>query len=153
MKHFNTFRSFHRLQYVSFALLAVTIFASCNSFNTSPWNVDAYINSVMAETLIVPSNAGDYSGKKTAVIGIVKSTYCAENQENKPIFINLDNPFPDNQMTVYLVDDDVKRMNFDRFYYEGKRVVVTGVIKQYKDEFGKIRPSIQLTDLSQISLK
>ena len=138
-------------------LMLVLIFCllqiGCGDNNKPVWDADKYADDYSTQMLIPSSEAGSYIGKKITVAGTVKSTYYAETENGKPTFINLDKPFPENTLTIVLFDVDVENTGFNRFAYENKQVTITGLVEQYKDEFGKIRPSIHITNSAQINEK
>ncbi|MEY4925939.1 MAG: hypothetical protein RI894_375 [Bacteroidota bacterium] len=148
MKPIHQFPLFNLLMIV---LLSVLL-AACGD-NMHVWDADTYADDLTRQLPIPVSDAGSYLGKKITVVGTVQSTYYAEKDQGKPIFLNLDKPYPDNEMVVYLLEEDVQKLAFDRLLYENKQILVRGEIGQYKDEFGKIRPSIHITDASQIAIK
>lgn len=137
------------------ALLLIIAFLhlNCGGFDMPTWDANSYADGYSEQMLIAPSNAGGYIGKKITVIGTVKSTFYSETEAGRPTFINLDKAFPDNPLTIILFEKDVNAIGFNRFKYENKQVIVTGFVDQFKDEFGKIRPSIHITNLDQIRVK
>ncbi|MEY4927854.1 MAG: hypothetical protein RI894_2290 [Bacteroidota bacterium] len=102
---------------------------------------------------IAPKQAKDYMGKKVAVEGLIVNTFYADFADGQPTFLNLDQPFPKNPMSIVIFETDVKKMSFNSLAYQNKRVVITGIVESYTDEYKITRPQIKITDISQIAIK
>jgi hypothetical protein len=69
------------------------------------------------------------------------------------ILLELDDPFPYNKISVIVKEIDADALNFSRYQYHQKALVVKGKLeksKQFKDEFGNPRLVIYIKKIEQI---
>ena len=65
--------------------------------------------------------------KQVEMTGKVISTYYAASKQGKPVFINLNEHFPNNKVTIVIYQD--YRQNFpDMMELEGKEVIIKGIM-------------------------
>ena len=105
------------------------------------------VSTALAET-ITASEAKYHIGEFQRVQGVIVSTFYATNTKGEPTFLNMDKPYPNNIFTVLIWGED--RKNFPHppeIYYNNKKVIVEGVISQYKGV-----PQIILKAPSQIKI-
>ena len=83
-------------------------------------------------------------GEHVTVSGTVASTYYTGANKGSILFINLDQPYPDNPITVMVMRD--YRMEFPMVTeFEGKQVLIKGFLQKNK----KGKPTIFLKEGSQ----
>jgi len=95
---------------------------------------------------ITPEEALQHIGEKQTVCGTVASTHFARSSKGQPTFLNLDKPYPNQIFTIMIWGN--KRGSFNEApekYYSGKRICVTGSIKNYRGS-----PEIVVNNPSQI---
>ena len=131
-------------------LPVLVVFQGCKWHAVNYWNVDDYAAAVADLDLVTPTNAGEYIGKEVRVTGEIMGVFYATDTREKPIFLNIDKNYPNNAMTIVVYELDAERMGFRADIYEHKRVQINGVVDQYTDEFGKVRPSIRIFRPEQI---
>lgn len=105
------------------AIFILLLILTCFLFAVSP---------ASAET-ITASEAKYHIGEFQRVQGVIVSTFYATNTNRKPTFLNMDKPYPNNIFTVLIWGAD--RKNFPHppeTFYNNKKVIVEGVISQYK---------------------
>ena len=101
------------------------------------------------QNFISPQEAVNYIGEIKTVCGVVMSAKYAPFIRGKPIFLNLDKPYPNQIFTVIIWEKD--RYKFKKppeIVFKGKKICVTGVIKSYRGI-----PEIIVRDPSQIIVK
>jgi DNA/RNA endonuclease YhcR with UshA esterase domain len=100
-------------------------------------------HAIAAEKVISDSEASKYVGESVAVKGVVANVF----QSNKGnIFLNFGNSYPNQKFAAVIFSKDAAKFgNFKA--YEGKAVVVTGVVQSYKG-----KAEIILKDPGQIKL-
>jgi hypothetical protein len=133
-------------------IITIVSLESCKFHAVNYWNVDDYTLAVADLDLVTPNNAGEYIGKEVRIIGEVVGVHSATEMREKPIFLNLDKNYPNNEMTVVIYQLDADRMGFRSDIYEHKRVQINGIVDQYTDEAGKVRPSIRIFRREQIKM-
>jgi DNA/RNA endonuclease YhcR with UshA esterase domain len=83
---------------------------------------------IAAEKVIADNEASKYVGEAVAVKGIIANVF----QSNKGnIFLNFGNPFPNQTFAAVIFSKDAAKFGNVKAY-EGKTVVVTGMIQSYK---------------------
>ena len=105
--------------------------------------------SIAQEQSIKPTEAQKFIGEKKTVCGMVASATYANRTKGQPIFLNLDQPYPNQIFTVVIWGSDRKNFsNPPETFYKGKTICVTGEIKSFKG-----KPQIIVHDPSQINVK
>jgi DNA/RNA endonuclease YhcR with UshA esterase domain len=100
-------------------------------------------HAIPAEKVIADNEASKYVGESVAVKGIVANVF----QSNKGnIFLNFGNPYPNQTLYAVIFSKDAAKFGNVRAY-EGKMVVVTGMVQSYKG-----KAEIILSEPGQISL-
>lgn len=95
-----------------------------------------------AQTQITTADATDFVGKKVEITGTVDQVKKTE----KIIYLNMDGKYPDNMFTAVILAKDFGNFsNIDSL--PGKKVIVSGTIKLYKD-----KPEIVLEKQGQLIL-
>jgi hypothetical protein len=80
---------------------------------------------------IAAAEAYSHAGKTTTVCGKVTGVHYAANSRGKPTFINFDKPYPSQDFTVMIWDDDRPAFgNLDK--YTGSQICAHGLIKEYR---------------------
>lgn len=98
---------------------------------------------------ITPEEAGKYTGKQESVCGKVVGAHYAANSKGQPTLLNLGSHPRSRIFTVVIWGED--RNKFDtppETLYRGKKICVTGMIKDYRG-----RPEIIVKNPSQIEVK
>ena len=88
-------------------------------------------------------------GERITVVGKVMSTTYATGSKGKPTFLNIGKPYPNQEFTVLIWDNN--RSKFPQSpekYYEGKTIAVAGLIVAYQGT-----PQIEVTSPSQIEVR
>jgi hypothetical protein len=77
------------------------------------------------------SEASSHVGETATVCGRVTGVHYAANSKGKPTFINFDKPYPSQDFTVMVWDDDRAGFgNLDK--YTGRQICAHGVITEYR---------------------
>jgi hypothetical protein len=80
---------------------------------------------------ITAAEANSHVGETTTVCGKVTGVHTAAASRGKPTFINFDKPYPSQDFTVMIWDDDRPSFgNLDR--YTGRQICAHGVITEYR---------------------
>jgi hypothetical protein len=80
---------------------------------------------------ITGAEANSHVGEATTVCGQVTGVHQARNSKGKPTFINFDKPYPSQDFTVTIWDEDRPAFgNLDK--YIGSQVCAHGLIKEYR---------------------
>ena len=88
---------------------------------------------IAAQDRISSTDAAKYVGKRATVCGQVVSTNYAEDNKDRPTFLNLDRAYPNQKFTAVIWGE-----NRDKFSkppevnYAGKRICVTGTISMIR---------------------
>jgi len=97
---------------------------------------------------IPASEAQFHIGEYQVVKGYVASTHYAKNSNGKPTFLNVGNPYPNQDFTIVIWGSDRSKFSqAPEYYYNHKTVLVEGVISQYRGV-----PQIIVKDESQIKI-
>ena len=91
-------------------------------------------------------------GQYVIVKAIVVSTFFGEKLQGQPTYLNLDQKFPDNPMTVIIYSDQLKKLNINASDYEGKTIVVKGKMYLIPYENSKKKPCIKIYKKDQIKI-
>jgi DNA/RNA endonuclease YhcR with UshA esterase domain len=87
-----------------------------------------WTNASAAEKVVPDTEASNYVGESVAVKGIVANVF----QSNKGnIFLNFGNPYPNQTFYAVIFSKDAATFGNVKAY-EGKIVVVTGMVQSYK---------------------
>ena len=105
----------------------------------------------ISQDTIIPSQAISYIGKTVCVKGKVVGSFYAEGTPEKPTFLHLNKKFPENEIDVFIFDDDRKKINFNRLIYKGKTVVICGEMEWMKNQYEE-KPGLKIKELSQITI-
>jgi DNA/RNA endonuclease YhcR with UshA esterase domain len=95
---------------------------------------------------ISPEDATSHVGETATVCGVVASAKFAANSRSQPTFIDLGKAYPNAAFTAVIFGDDRAKFGTPETALRGKRVCVTG---QIRDCRGK--PEIILSDPSQLT--
>ena len=80
---------------------------------------------------IPAAQASSHAGETATVCGNVTGIHTAARSKGKPTFINFDKPYPNEDFTVMIWDDD--RAGFGNLEkYAGREVCARGVITMYR---------------------
>jgi hypothetical protein len=89
--------------------------------------------SVAQQEYINPIDAHKYIGMKKTVCGTVASATYAVRTKGRPTFLNLDQPYPNQVFTIVIWGSDRNKFkNPPESFFKGKRICVTGIIKDYR---------------------
>ena len=96
---------------------------------------------------ISTDRADKYIGQVKSVYGVVVSTNY-NNDSSSPMFLNLDEAYPDHIFTIFIVSSARDSFNWlPEVYYLDKKIIVTGLITEYNG-----KPEIIVNSPSQIKL-
>jgi hypothetical protein len=80
---------------------------------------------------IAAAEANNHVGETTTVCGKVSGIHTAAGSKGKPTFINFDKPYPSQDFTVMIWDDERAAFgNLEK--YAGRQVCVYGAITMYR---------------------
>jgi hypothetical protein len=80
---------------------------------------------------LTAAEANTHVGETTSVCGKVTGVHYAASSRGKPTFINFDKPYPNQDFTVMIWDDD--RASFGNLEkYTGRQVCAHGIITEYR---------------------
>ena len=97
---------------------------------------------------ITPGQAAAHVGEVQTVCGTVASAKFASSSKRQPTFLNLDRPYPQQIFTVVIwASDRSKFKEPPERAFSGKRVCVTGSIREYRGT-----PEIIVTSPDQLRL-
>jgi hypothetical protein len=129
----------------------ILLIAACHQSPQGGWDGSGYAEQFTSKG-ISPAVVGNYIGKEVVVTGRVVSTFFAENESGSPTFLNIDQSFPNNTMTVVIFKNYLDSMRLNCLEFENKQIEISGKVSQYKDEYGKLRPSIEIKSIEQIKV-
>jgi hypothetical protein len=96
---------------------------------------------------IAAADAYSHAGETTTVCGKVSGIHTAAGSKGKPTFINFDKPYPSQDFTVMIWDDERAAFgNLEK--YAGSQVCVYGAITMYRG-----KPEMILRDPETIHAK
>lgn len=98
-----------------------------------------------AEQKLSATEAAQHIGEHATVCGAVASTRYAQRSKGQPTFLNLDQPYPNQIFTVVIWGEDRSKFGAPEEKYTGKRVCVSGDIREYRG-----RPEVIATSPAQI---
>lgn len=94
------------------------------------------------------SEASRFVGTSRAVVGTVAGTKHDASKQGRPTFLDIDYPYPNNVLTVVIFDNDRKKFPAPpETLFSGKRIRVTGLIKEYKG-----KPEVVVSQPNQIEI-
>jgi hypothetical protein len=100
------------------------------------------------------NNQKKWTGKEVTLKGYcVGSREITDEKSGNFILLELDDPFPYNKISVIIKEADADALNFSRYKYHQKALVVKGKLeksKQFKDEFGNPRLVIYIKKIEQV---
>jgi hypothetical protein len=91
-------------------------------------------------------DAASHVGETATVCGLVASAKFAASSRSHPTFLDLDRPYPNAAFTAVIFGDDRPKFGTPETTLYGKRVCVTGQIRDYRG-----KPEIILSDPGQLS--
>jgi hypothetical protein len=101
--------------------------------------------STSAATL-TPADAASHIGESATICGVVASAKFAAGSRSQPTFVDLDRPYPNAVFTAVIFGDDRPKFGAPERSLQGKRVCVTGQIRDYRG-----RSEIILSDPRQMT--
>jgi DNA/RNA endonuclease YhcR with UshA esterase domain len=104
------------------------------------WAIHAYA------APISPEDAARHIGETATVCGTVASAKFASSSRSQPTFLDLDKPYPNAPFTAVIFGDDRAKFGTPETSLRGKRICVTGQIRDYRG-----KPEIILNDPSQLA--
>lgn len=102
-------------------------------------------SSALAQKTLTATEAKAHIGEQATVCGKVVSTRSAESSRGSPIFLNFDQPYPDQIFTLVISGNDRSKFDEPETRYRGKRICVTGKITAFKGV-----PEVVASEPSQI---
>ncbi len=76
--------------------------------------------------------ASEYLGEEVTVCGLVSQVSTPLNNSGNPTYFNFGGYYPNHKFTAVLWESNKGNFRKDLDYYDGKRVAITGVIKEYR---------------------
>jgi hypothetical protein len=104
------------------------------------WAISTSAATVSAE------DAPRHVGETATVCGVVASAKFASSTRSQPTFLDFDKPYPNAVFTAVIFGDDRPKFGTPETSLGGKRVCVTGQIRDYRG-----RREIIVTDPSQLT--
>ena len=98
-----------------------------------------------SDSRLAAPEAAAHIGEAATVCGTVASTNFAVKSKGQPTYLNLDRPYPNQVFTILIWGSDRARFGTPETRLMGKKVCVTGTIKDYRG-----KPEIIATDPKQI---
>jgi len=99
-----------------------------------------------AQTIkITAREAKDHVGEVQTVCGKVASTHFASGSKGQPTFLNLDEPYPKEVLTILIWGSDRAKFGAPETKYQNAKVCITGKITSYRGT-----PEIIATEPDQI---
>jgi DNA/RNA endonuclease YhcR with UshA esterase domain len=92
------------------------------------------------------ADAASHVGETATVCGVVASAKFAANSRAQTTFLDLDQPYPNAPFTAVIFGSDRPNFGTPETSLRGKRVCVTGQIRDYRG-----KPEIILNDPSQLA--
>lgn len=100
------------------------------------------------------NNQKKWTGKEVTLKGFcIGSREITDEKNGNFILLELDDPFPYNKISVIVTEIDADILNFSRYTYHQKALLVKGKLeksKKFKDEFGNPRLVIYIKKIEQI---
>ena len=93
-----------------------------------------------------PDDVAGHVGENATVCGAVASAKFAARSRSQPTFLDMGKPYPNSAFTVVIFGDDRPKFGTPETTLRGKRVCVTGQIRDYRG-----KPEIILSDPSQLT--
>jgi DNA/RNA endonuclease YhcR with UshA esterase domain len=113
------------------------------------WFLICVSNSIAQQEYVNPIDAHKYIGMEKTVCGTVASATYAIRTKGQPTFLNLDKPYPNQIFTIVIWGSDRNKFkNPPESFFKGKRICVTGFIKDYQG-----KPEIVVRSPDQIIVK
>jgi hypothetical protein len=104
------------------------------------WAASAYAAAVG------PEDTPKHVGETATVCGTVSSAKFAPNSRSQPTFLDFDRPYPNAPFTAVIFGDDRPKFGTPATALRGKRICVTGQIRDYRG-----KPEIILNEPSQLT--
>ena len=101
---------------------------------------------------ISANEASKRIGQYVIVKAKVVTTFFGEKLQGQPTYLNLDQKFPDNPMTVIILNDQLKKLKINASDYEGKTIIVKGKMYLLPYENSKKKPCIKIYNKDQIKI-
>ncbi|MGA2810190.1 MAG: DNA-binding protein [Candidatus Acidiferrum sp.] len=107
-----------------------------------------FVSPTFAQKRYSTSEAKQHIGETATVCGDVASTHYAPATKGRPTFLNLDEAYPKQTFTILIWGNDRSKFGDPEATYAGKKVCVTGLIKDYKGA-----PEVVAEQPSQIEIR
>jgi hypothetical protein len=105
--------------------------------------------SIAQQEYVNPMDAHKYIGMEKTVCGTVASATYAVRTKGRPTFLNLDQPYPNQVFTIVIWGSDRNKFkNPPESFFKGKRICVTGIIKDFRG-----KPEIVVRSPDQMVVK
>jgi DNA/RNA endonuclease YhcR with UshA esterase domain len=91
-------------------------------------------------------DAANHIGQTVTVCGVVASAKYAANSRSQPTFLDMGRPYPNEPFTAVIFGSDRAKFGEPERTLAGKRVCITGAIRQYRG-----RPEIIVSDPGQLT--
>jgi DNA/RNA endonuclease YhcR with UshA esterase domain len=105
----------------------------------------AWASSAYAEP-VSPEEAVRHVGESATVCGVVASAKFASSSRSRPTFLDLERPYPNAPFTAVIFGGDRPKFGMPETSLRGKRVCVTGQIRDYRG-----KSEIIVSDPSQLA--
>jgi DNA/RNA endonuclease YhcR with UshA esterase domain len=93
-----------------------------------------------------PEDAAGHIGETATVCGVVASAKFAAGSRSQPTFLDLGKAYPNAAFTAVIFGDDRRKFGTPETSLRGKRICVTGQIREYRG-----KPEIIVSDPSQLT--
>jgi DNA/RNA endonuclease YhcR with UshA esterase domain len=108
--------------------------------------VFAFWASATAATPLSPEDTPKHVGETATVCGVVASAKYAASSRSQPTFLDFDEPYPNAVFTAVIFGDDRRKFGTPELSLRGKRICVTGQIREYRG-----KPEIIIHEPSQLA--
>lgn len=138
--------------------LFTLVIASATNAQSPQTNIANQIDSLIWNTALSTDaciiNQKKFTGKEIQLKGLcVGSTEVTTEKDGAYYILEIDQNYPNNKITVRISELDADALNFSRYKYHQKYIVVKGKLeknKKMRDEFGNPRLVIDVKNLEQI---
>jgi DNA/RNA endonuclease YhcR with UshA esterase domain len=119
-------------------MTSAKLVVSCAAFGL--WSLSA------GAATLGPEDAAGHVGETATICGVVASAKFAASSRSQPTFLDLGRPYPNAPFTAVIFGDDRSKFGTPETSLRGKRLCVTGQIRDYRG-----KPEIILNDPSQLT--
>lgn len=120
--------------------------ATCGSRLAVAFGILGILTVPALSASVTPEDAVRHVGESATVCGTVASAKFAASSRSQPTFLDMGKPYPNSAFTVVIFGDNRPKFGTPETTLRGKRVCVTGQIRDYRG-----KPEIILSDPSRLT--